>query len=447
MSVILIIFLAIFAIIISFSLYFFIADFVIYYRLLKQYYSSYMNVNIFGYLIAISGKIRAGKTIFMHAITHCLTMHINNKIKAKMYDIETKLIEINFVKVKELFNKYLEENLDLENIIELTIKSFEVHMDDGITYSYKLGELYFDGLKYILKLDMLKEYIELYYHSIRTDRVFSNIKSWNQITKTYSKNLKQDWLRIKDQYEKKSICFPFDKYSILNIDEQLLENSNVNSGQKKDEDNGSDVVYRLFGQVFKETSYCATTLQDVARWFKGEREIYQTFPYIHSNRIIYNKPLYFRYLNILEAINNWFYSKHNDPDFVAKENKYKRRNLKILKKKEKIIANSFIEFNVSMYQDYERVGKTIKADDVTSSEYNTTLIYPVCYCWDIGDTHAFYILFEYLKKNSKLDRENLYASSLNFDDIEKMLIKFKDKKEDKSSNLNKVQEFNPEFFK
>jgi len=433
-------------IILLIALYFiilFIFDFIIYYLLLKKYYHSLMKVYEFGYLIAISGQIRKGKTILMHALTHALVLKIKKDLNQRMYDIESILIEINFLEIKNKFLLYLENGLSFNKAQENIIKSFEINFNEKMTYVKNLDDYYFDGLKYIKRIDMLKDYIYFFYHSLRVDHVYSNIRSFNQITSSYSKTFKSDWTKLKNN---KDYEFPLDEFSVFNYDEVLLGNSNSNAIKKLNEDSGSDIFFRLFGQEFRETSYYITTLQNVKRWFKSEREIITSFLYVRNSKLVYNRPLYFKLLLFLENIVNWFYDHiHKNDDYRADENKYKRIRLNLINKQKKIIANSFIKFDISYYDDVDIVGKQIDDDKQTSNMYNTELIFPVCYCWDIGNSHEFHKLFLYFKERSKIDRTILGETELDNLVIEEILRKDIDKS-DNSTAKYEVKPFDPDSF-
>lgn len=422
-------------------------DIVYRYYLLKQFSKAYNWVKYdLAYLTTISGYIRKGKTTLSFGIMHLKTLDLIDKLKSKMNEIESILIDINFEEIRTSYLRYKELGLNHDEIVVKIINSLQINFNGQIVRVRKLDEFYYDYLKNVQQIKLLIDYLYCFKHLIKDHFVYCNVKCFNQITKTYSLDFKYDWIKIKNRDINFNKDFPFEEYSFYLIDEMSLENSNNSAVKKLYEDNGSDVFYRLSGQIFRETCNFVTTLQNVERWFKSDREVFQQHVFVRDSYLINNAPLMSKIINILNNCNNLIYSfycwilrrfnKSKEMLYLNSNNFFKRMKLKFLNWNKKNISKSFIKFKTSIYTDIDDVGKFIKPEDNSENAYNFDFIIPVVYSWDIGDTHMFHILFDYLRDHSSLSANEIKITELTENDIVDLLTKYNDKNNNSSTDVD-----------
>lgn len=382
--------------------YVFASFFVIYYIFTYLYYVYKLKYSFlfeetlnytrsFPYLTAISGQIRAGKTTLMYGLSNLLVQKNLETIYSKLDKIESILIKVNFEELIKLYLKIDEDDLDLK--FEKLLDGLKVNDN----YIYDLNGYYFNGIDKYLKIDMLKKYFELFNELQRESFVMSKTKTWNQITGSYSLKFSPDYLKIKRNNQ-----FPFRKWTIILDDEKSLDSSNVKNYGKA-EDDGGDVFLRLFGNMFQETCYYLTTLQNANRYVKVEREIIQQHIYVNSFAIVGDFRLFQRFLKFMINFCNKRINKIRDFEKRNTFNFWKKLKIKCSTKIDKLISQSFIRFDCKV---------TDNLDELHKPECSTfDFVVPLVYCWGIGDTHAFTSWYEYLKKRSTLVYEDLPESS------------------------------------
>lgn len=382
--------------------YIFASFFVIYYIFIYLYYIYKSKYSLlfeetlnytrsFPYLTAISGQIRSGKTTLMYGLSNLLVQKNLETIYSKLDKIESILIKVNFEELIKLYLKIDEDDLNIkfEKLLD------ELKINDN--YIYDLEGYYFNGIDKYLKIDMLKKYFELFNELQRESFLMSKTKAWNQITGSYSLKFSPDYLKIKRNKE-----FPFRKWTIILDDEKSLDSSNVKNYGKA-EDDGADVFLRLFGNMFQETCYYLTTLQNANRYVKVEREIIQQHIYVNSFDIVGDFRLFQRFLNFMINFCNKRINKIRDFEKRNTFNFWKKLKFKCSTKIDKLISQSFIRFDCKV---------TDNLDDIDKPDCSTfDFVVPLVYCWGIGDTHAFTSWYEYLKKRSTLVYEDLRESS------------------------------------
>lgn len=390
--------------------------------LLRMYYGSFNQVKNLGYVIALSGAIRSGKTTLMYGLSHIFTLRIKADLQDKMNEIETILKEIDFTELINSFMMFLDLTNDFDKAFEQVIKKFLYSDDDNNLYfSNNLELSYFNYLDYQDKIDLLKKYLNYFLHINRTDHVYSSSRVYNHITSSYALKFKNEWLQLKNNND-----FPLDEFSIILEDEKLLEDSNIGHQKKLNEDTGSDVFYRLFGHLFRESSYYFTTLQNANRWLKLEREIAQSHIYIWRSTVVGNYPKIHFLLNVYEGFINIIYSAlkkfYKNDRYFNKNNWFKERFYKILQLRKKLFSKSFVFYETTIYHDIELVGKEIKED--TNQAYNFSFVLPVPYVFGVGDTHEFHLLYDYLQNRSTSKRKDLEEMEIREDEIIDVLKKF-----------------------
>lgn len=400
----------------------------IYYRsrigFLRMFDGSINYLSKLAYVCVVSGNIRAGKTTFLFGASHLLTIKIQQMIYSRMAEIERILIDVNFSKIIDL---YLLNSGSHQDKVNSVLNDLIVSDDVGNQrFIFDLGNLYFDHLTYQRKFKLLHEYLDLFMHSQRNDYIFSRVRAFNQLTKSYSLFLDPKWEKLKEKND-----FPFDEYSVFLDDEKSLDSSNIKNAGKS-EDDGADIFFRLFGQLFRETSWYLTTLQNAKRWVKSEREIAQFHIYIKQSYLVGDYPRIKKILDLIESVNQFIYRivcKFKNVRYQDRKNLFKRISLWILQKQKYLTSRGFILFSCNCYKDIENVGKSIKQEDQDSENHMFDFCIPVPYCWGIGDTHAYHGLIDLLYEQSKLDRNKLGQVSLDLQkiDFEDIITKYSEK--------------------
>lgn len=410
------------------------------YVLLKHFYNSFMwTYNYSSYLITVSGAIRKGKSTLMFGLHHLFSLKRNQVLISKMNEIESILIDLNFSYIKNNFMIYLENSdFNFDIAVNNLLNDLKINSDK---YLYNLDDYLYDNMKYTSHISLLKKWLFYFYHYNKNHFVYSNIKTFNQISCTYSLQFKYNWLKLKDFKINKE--FPFDEFSIFMYDEMLLESKNDNSIKKSNEDPGTDIFFRLFGQLFRENSQFICTLQNVNRMLSIDRELFQQHIYVRNSYLVNSFKVRQYIINLLERINDFIYSliskiltKFNRTDYLDKCNIFKKINRFIIIWNKKNISKSFIKFETTIYDNLDNVGKFVSNDDENSSAYNFNFYIPTIYCWDIGDTHIFHAVYEYLHNNSLLKHKDVLISDLLYFDIEEILSKYSEKKSKSGSNIN-----------
>ena len=64
-------------------------------------WASYLNIGRLGYIIAISGQIRSGKTTLATGLTQLLTIYLRNKLVSRLEEIKIILKDINFTDLEK----------------------------------------------------------------------------------------------------------------------------------------------------------------------------------------------------------------------------------------------------------------------------------------------------------------------------------------------------------
>ena len=408
--------------------------------LLRMFYGSLVKINYFGNVVAVSGAIRSGKSTLVAGLGHLYTFKIVYSLNQRLQEIELILKEINFSKLR---NKLELLNLDLDSYLKkfnFVIGDFIQSDDFGeCLYSHDLNGSYFDFLKYQDKIELLKEYIYLYLHLKRKNYVFSNVRMFNHFLSSYSFEFDNSWIKLKENQD-----FPLLENSVFVEDDKLIFDSNIGTMKKLYQDSGSDLFFRLFGHLFRETSYYICTVQDINRWIKLEREIAQTFIHVFSSNVVGNYPKINWFLQACESVLKFIYNRLHwfvkREEYFEKNNFFKKVFYKIHQLRKKLFSRSFVRFDVGIYTDIDKVGKEIKDDDQMSFYYS--FVIPVPYCYGSVDTHEFHFLYDYLYNRSKLKYKDLKQTEIKGDEIDYILKKYDEKNSTgfavKNDDLNDV---------
>lgn len=408
--------------------------------LMRMFYGSLVRINHFGHVVAVSGSIRSGKTTLVAGLTHLYTYKIINYLENRIYEIELILKEINFVKFRQQID-LLDINIDnFNDRLNYILREFFKIDDFGEKLlTHNLDESYFDYLEYKDKIKLLKDYALCYLHLKRASYIFSNIRMFNHVTNSYSLAFHNNWIKLKEHQE-----FPLLENSVFIEDDKLIFDSNIGSMKKLYKDSGSDLFFRLFGHLFRETSYYICTVQDINRWIKLEREIAQTFIHVFSSNVVGNYPKINWFLQVCESVLKFIYNRLHllvkREEYFEEENFFKKMFYKIHQVRKKLFSKAFVRFDVGIYSDIEKVGKEIKDDDQMSYYYS--FVIPVPYCYGSLNTHEFHVLYDYLYNRSKVKYRDLKQTEVKEDEIDYILKKYDEKNSTgfavKNDDLNDV---------
>jgi len=337
-----------------------------------------------GYVVGIFGQIGAGKSTGACAITTILEEHICTRLYSRNSYIRTIINNFDFNKL----NDYLMEmaSLPLETP-EKIFKQVESNLEDYIytkkqveNEMYLMDRIYNNGINEFSYEKLMKEYIENSLSIYRNNYVFCNIKFKSNITGNRAFDLTGEDFKIKERYWKKD--YRLRRNSVFFYDESTLDPDklNLNWQEKSKSDDGTLEHLRLFRHYYKGTSYYITTLQNVGRLNKSERELFNSLIKIESRQEL-------PYLQTLKGMVSWL-EKINERHhkfimkFQSKKKKYILDNaVTRYKKRKKILlhwmdvlnAKNPILYKVRIYngtkqaenetRDYEAVGLLFRKKD------------------------------------------------------------------------------------
>lgn len=396
-----------------------IIKFDIFYKSLKakrEYFDSLNFFNNFGCVFGIGGKIGAGKTTLLALLSNIYNIDVRRKLMRKLEEIKIKLPYVPFNRIDIEFKEAILQGQTFDQIRNDLLKKYQ---DD-----YKLREFNYDYLNYTENLKLLSDYMYYMYHYLRDNHVMSNIKVYDHISGSYSYMYSDEYIKLKD-----GNLFPIDNYTFIFNDEGALTNSNKNAISKLNQDDGSDVFDRLCRNASGGTIYKATTTQDITRLQKLEREIMVNIIYVLNHSICGVSRMYLKSLarkkRIIEKMYSLVLRFKKDILYPDKFNWF-RKQLKLIQDKEnKHINNSFIRFDVAVYNDPEKSGKKITEDMEDSENYYASITGPINYAWGTVNSYSFSKMFDYLRERSIIKPGTQGRSEIDVDYINKILKKFK----------------------
>lgn len=373
----------------------------------------------FGYLILISGGIRKGKTSLMCGLSHMLVFLLQNELSQKIQEIQIKVNSINYNLLNAMFINYCDEAKTTYHSLDDDVDKFLDKLAAGLSES-----IYSDGISKKSYYYLIKEYLTCLWHLRRGILCYSNVKIYNHVTGRYSEYFESDSMRLK-RWEGLKKPFNLSEFSVVMYDESLLDNSNVNAIKKLNEDSGSDIFFRLYGQLFREHSYFLTTAQKASRLFKSDRELFTTFIDVKGCRVVYNQPSLMKLLGFFQALNDFNFKIFSlflrifksETRYSNKNNLFKKIDRFLLRKREKITASSFLRYDVAVYYDSDDVGKVVDLMDSEKESFVASLLLPLRYCYGVYDTFYFHKVLTYIVENSR----EVERKGLDFEAIEQLL--------------------------
>lgn len=431
----------------------------LYYYIGKEYKS------LCGYIVNINGFIGSGKTTLMYGLSNMLTANLIGDINNKIMETKTILYRLNFYDIDNKIEDFYKQELTAN-------EAFKILYQD---YILLLTGSYNNYLTLVKTKSMFEDYIYLKYRLLNNQFWLSNTKVFNRITNKYGVYYDDSMISLKDNYLNNDFVIP--NYCVIMEDEKLNNNKVSTNWQKVVSlDPGTSTFFRLQRNASKGSIYYLSTSQEAGRVVKEERQIFTSFIYVKSLKVvgqfyfiskyiqffrkinqailnlrvffINNKKAKIKYHNIsmLERLKYKFYGVDvplvnievvnqfidKKSIYLGNENIFKKIDFMYLKILSWLFAKSYIKYDVEIYLNAADVGKA----NTQFNKYSTSSIFvlPTQFCFGTGDTNYWSFVFDNLRKNSKIRFEDLeeYTASEQQDEvIDKLLKKFKSEGEAK----------------
>lgn len=351
-------------------------------------------VSQLGYVIGIFGQIGAGKSTGACAITTCLEEQILMNLYSRNSYIRVIINNFDFNKL----NGFLfEVSKDLSATPEKIFKIVESKLEEYIYIKkeyeeemYLLDRVYYNGIKEVSYENLIKEYIENSLALYRNNFVFCNVKFKSNITGNRAYDLLGDDFKIKERYWKKD--YRLRRHSVFFYDESTLDPDklNLNWQEKSKVDDGTLEHLRLFRHYYKGTSFYITTLQNVGRLNKSERELFNSLIKVEGRQEL----PYFRTLKGAVSFLNYVNEKYHrfGLKFTSKKKRvilensitgYKKRKKILLHWMDLLEAKNPIIYKVRIYNG------TKQAENETRDYEAINLLFRKKDCYGCGDTYEY----------------------------------------------------------
>ena len=351
-------------------------------------------VSQLGYVVGIFGQIGAGKSTGACAITTILEETILSRLYSRNSYIRTIINNFDFNKL----NQYLMEiSQNPFSTPEKLFKTIEDKLEDYIYIKkqeenemYILDRIYNNGIKEVTYQNLMKEYIENSLALYRNNYVFCNVKFKSNITGNRAYDLAGEDFKIKERYWKKD--YRLRRHSVFFYDESTLDPDklNLNWQEKSKNDDGTLEHLRLFRHYYKGTSFYITTLQNVGRLNKSERELFnslikvesrQELPYLTTlkNMVLFSSKMNDKYHRLALKF------KSNKEKYVIENavTKYKKRKKILLHWLDLLEAKNPILYKVRIYNG------TKQAENETRDYEAVNLLFRKKDCYGCGDTYEY----------------------------------------------------------
>lgn len=459
LTLLLIAFVVLFVILILSDLYLNNKNKYLYYYLSKEY------KNLCGYIVNINGFIGSGKTTLMYGLANMLSSNLINDINNKILETKTILYRLNFYDIDKKIEDFYKQELTSD-------EAFQILYQDYILF---LTGSYNNYLTLVQTKSIFEDYIYIKYRLLNNHFWLSNTKVFNRITNNYGIYYDDTMISLKDNYLNNDFSIP--NFCVIMEDEKL-NNSKISTNWQKvaSLDTGTSTFFRLQRNASKGSIYYLSTAQEAGRVVKEERQIFTSFIYVKSLKVvgqfyfiskyiqflrkinqailklrvffINNKKARIKYHNIsildrlkykfygldvpavnIEIINEFIDKKSI---YLGNENIFKKIDFIYLKILSWLFSKSYLAYDVEIYLKAEDVGKN-------NNEFNTyskscKFVLPTKYCFGTGDTNYWSFVFDNLRKNSKIRFEDLdeYVNIKQDNEvIDKLLKKFKSEGEAK----------------
>lgn len=379
---------------IIYYIYLIIKDRINYKRVLKMRFETDYIISQLGYVIGIFGQIGAGKSTGACAITTTLEKQILMKLYERNSYIRTIINNFDFNMLNQFLVKLSEDGLSTpEKIFRLTeqnLSSYIYKEEQDNNEMYLLDRIYYDGIKVISYETLIKEYIENSLAIYRNNFVFCNVKYKSNITGNRAFDLTGEDFKIKERYWKKD--YRLRRHSVFFYDESTLDPDklNLNWQEKSKTDDGTLEHLRLFRHYYKGTSFYITTLQNVGRLNKSERELFNSLIKVESRKeLSYSNTLKKVVLKMIDINDTYhrialkFKSNRKREIIENSVTRYKKRKKMFLHWLDLLNAKDPILYKVRIYN-------TTKQAENESKDYESVcLLFSKRDCYGTGDTYEY----------------------------------------------------------
>ena len=390
----------------------------------------------FKFIIMLEASIGGGKTSFLNGFSHMKTLSLTKKIDDDLYEIEKKLYEINYYKLRKEIDRFYSIGCSEEEIKEkiLEIKDFK----------NKFNKSFDDCVSNIPKLSLLEAYIKAFSAKLRNNYVMCNYKLFNRITNTYNYALESDAFDIKDKNSQKKFFIP--PYLVVVDDEKALSEFKNTESAKELDKKGTDIIMRLFRQLQRETTYYISSTQNTSRIALLLRELANTYVLIEKFSIVGEQNCLANKYRIKEeklfnkmikySNKKFKHDEYKQEKYLLNNNKFKQEIFDLFKKQRQLYSSGFISYTVRVANKLDYLNDEDKSKQLK-------LTFPLTWCFGVYNTCEFSEFNDYLLSLSEIksDSQLKQISSLYEKDetrFEKLLQeKIKEDKKGKTKNEEK----------
>ena len=431
---------------IIYYLYLIIKDRRSYKKINNMLYETDYIISQLGFVIGIFGQIGAGKSTGACAITTALERQIiGNLIRRNDY-IRTIINNFDFNKLNELLLILSQDDkATVERtfaIVEDTISEYIYIEQEENKEIYLFDRTYDDGIKSVTYEVLMKEYIENSLALYRNNYVFCNVKYKSNITGNKAFDLTGEDFKVKERYWKKD--YRLRRHSVFFYDESTLDPDklNLNWQEKSKNDDGTIEHLRLFRHYYKGTSFYITTLQNVGRLNKSERELFNSLIKVEGRKELSYSVTLKRIVSGLLMINDKYHRLAMR--FVPKNKRrqldnavtgYKKRKKVLMHWMDKLKAKDPILYKVRIYNG------TKQAENESRDYDSATLLFARKDCYGPGDTYEYSYCYDasieqsFVTPEAKLDDSHIENKIV----LANQSLKIMQKSAKKSKNVEKKE--------
>lgn len=375
-------------------IYLIIKDRINYKKVLKMSYETEYIISQLGFVVGIFGQIGAGKSTGACAITTILERQIMMRLYQRNSYIRTIINNFDFNTLNSFLMRVAQDGLATpEKIFRITEKKLSDFIYKEKEYQdeiYLLDRTYNNGIKVVSYEMLMKEYIENSLAIYRNNYVFCNVKFKSNVTGNRAYDLTGEDFKIKERYWEKN--YRLRRHSVFFYDESTLDPDklNLNWQEKSKNDDGTLEHLRLFRHYYKGSSFYITTLQNVGRLNKSERELFNSLVKIENRKELSYSNTLKKIVGTLMKINDTYHnialkfkSRKKRQILDNTVTKYKKRKKILLHWMDLLNAKDPILYKVRIYN------ATKQAENETRDYESVVLLFSKKDCYGCGDTYEY----------------------------------------------------------
>ena len=375
-------------------IYLIIRDRINYKKVLKMSYETEYVISQLGFVVGIFGQIGAGKSTGACAITTILERQIMMRLYQRNSYIRTIINNFDFNTLNSFLMRVAQDGLATpEKIFRITEKKLSDFIYKEKEYQnemYLLDRTYNDGIKVVSYEVLMKEYIENSLAIYRNNYVFCNVKFKSNVTGNRAYDLTGEDFKIKERYWEKN--YRLRRHSVFFYDESTLDPDklNLNWQEKSKTDDGTLEHLRLFRHYYKGSSFYITTLQNVGRLNKSERELFNSLVKIENRKELSYSNTLKKIVGTLMKVNDTYHnialkfkSRKKRQILDNTVTKYKKRKKILLHWMDLLNAKDPILYKVRIYN------ATKQAENETRDYESVVLLFNKKDCYGCGDTYEY----------------------------------------------------------